>query len=179
MKKYLCFVWIQRQVLRITQVSFSLTIRASSPKNYFLKVIKPGMCPRFLKLFYEKCVYVYLFVFLHPCEQTFTWSLKAACMQTIKAKQSIHAQVLYKLCLEGVFLSQLKSKCCNCPQTSKPAFLVDFLGILQLKKQCTRPHGHPGNAYLVLESGRDPYLREQKWRAAQRLCWKNFKRITR
>ena len=134
-KKHLCFVWIQRKVLRITQVSFSLTTRASSPKNYFLKVIKPGMCPRFLKLFYEKCVCMYICLFFYThASKPFTWSLKAACMQTIKAKQSIHVQVLYKLCLKGVFLSQLKSGCCNRPQTSKPAFLLYFLGILQLKK---------------------------------------------
>jgi len=40
------------------------------------------------------CMYVYLFVFLHPREQTFY--LKTACIQPIKAKQSLyytHAQV--------------------------------------------------------------------------------------
>ena len=68
------------------------------------------------------CMYVYLFVFPHQREQTFTWSLKAACIQIIKAKESLyytHAQV------SSVFLSQLKTRRSDHPQTSKPAFLID------------------------------------------------------
>jgi len=49
-----------------------------------------------------------------------------------------------------VFLSQSKTGCSNHPQTSRLAFLVDFSGILQLKKQHTRCHGHSGNAYLIV-----------------------------
>ena len=80
------------------------------------------------------CMYVCMyFVFPHPCEQTFY--LKAACIQTIKAKQikPILHSCTGKLCLEGVFLSLSKTRHSDRPQTSKPAFLVDSSGILQLK----------------------------------------------
>jgi len=46
-------------------------------------------------------------------------------------------------------LSQSKTGCSDCPH-SKPAFLVDFSGVLHPKKQHTRLHGHPGNAYLIV-----------------------------
>jgi len=49
-----------------------------------------------------------------------------------------------------MFLSQSKTRRSDHPQTSKPAFLVDFSVILQPKKQHTRPHGPPGNAYLIV-----------------------------
>ena len=99
--------------------------------------------PAFLKLFYEKCACVYactmmyvcmyacIFVYFpHPREQAFYWSLKAACIQIIMAKQNL---CYTKLCLEGMFLSQSKTGRSDRTQTSKPAFLVDSSGILQPK----------------------------------------------
>ena len=62
---------------------------------------------------------------------SFTWSLKTACMQTIKAKQSLyytHAQVSSPS--KACFFLNWKPGVSTIP---KPAFLVDFSGILQLK----------------------------------------------
>ena len=77
------------------------------------------------------CVYVsmHVAIFVLPfcthVSKPFTWSLKAACIQIIKAKQSLYytyAQVSSAL------------KVCRHFTT---------------KKQCTRPHGDPGNVYIV------------------------------
>ena len=84
------------------------------------------------------CMYVCMYICLSFCthvSKPFTWSLKAACIQTIKAKQSLyytHAQV-HETLLEGVFLSQSKTGRSDHPQTLKPAFLVNFSGTIQLK----------------------------------------------
>ena len=43
-----------------------------------------------------------------------------------------------------MFISQWKTRRSDHPQTSKPAFLVDFSGVLQ------PPHGPPRNTYLVI-----------------------------
>jgi len=62
------------------------------------------------------------------------------------AKQSLcytHTQVSSAL---KVFLSQSKTWHSECPQTSRPAFLVEFSAVLKVK----RPHKHPGNAYFVV-----------------------------
>jgi len=55
-------------------------------------------------------------------------------MQTIKAKKKplLHSRT-GKLCLEGVLLSQSKTGRSDRPQTSEPAFLANFSGVLQLK----------------------------------------------
>ena len=105
----------------------------------FLKLGMPG----FLKLFSEKCACVCMYICLSFCtymSKPFTWSLKPARIQTIKAKQSSHTG---KLCLNGVFLSQ-----------SNTDFYAGFPGQLfrrsTTEKQRTRPHGHPRNAYLVV-----------------------------
>ena len=45
----------------------------------------------------------------------------------------LHSCTGNELCLEGVFLSQSKTRRSDRPQTSKPAFLVDSSGILQPK----------------------------------------------
>ena len=48
------------------------------------------------------------------------------------------------------FFSNLKMGRSNHPQTLRPAFLVDFSGILQLKNTVLGAHRHPGNVYLVI-----------------------------
>ena len=96
----------------------------------------PAVVPGFLKLF-TKSVFVCMYVCMHVCmniclsfhthvSKPFTSSLKAACKQTIKAKQSLHyTHALVSFCIKGVFLSQLKTGRNDFPQTSKPAFLVN------------------------------------------------------
>ena len=52
-----------------------------------------GHTPGFLKLFLCVCMYVCMYIclsFRTHGSKPFTWSLKAACIQTIKAKQSLY-----------------------------------------------------------------------------------------
>ena len=61
--------------------------------------------------------------------------LRSACIQEIKAKQSLYytyAQVSFGSKVD--FLSELKTRCADLPHTSSKAFLVHFSDILQLKK---------------------------------------------
>jgi len=127
------------------------------------------------------CMCVYLFIFPHPREQTFYLkfeSMKAACIQTIKAKQSLLLHLRTgKHYLEGMFLSQSKTRRSDHPQTSRFAFPVDFSGVL------------PKNSILGLMGitkmrnssfGKcSTYTNENEEQFGSRLCWKNFKRITR
>ena len=84
--------------------------------------------PRFLKLFYKKCVF-----FTHM-SKFFALSMKTACIQTIKAKQSLYYTYAQVISASKVgFFPHLKNRHSNCPQNSRLAFLVDFSGILQLK----------------------------------------------
>ena len=55
-----------------------------------------------------------------------------------------YTQVSYTL--KVGFFYELKTGRSDHPQTSRPAFLVDFSGVVQLK----RPHRHPGNAHLII-----------------------------
>ena len=67
--------------------------------------------------------------------------------------------------------------------------IMDFFSCLQLFKHtvlnstslagCRTWKRWEARAERVWPRETNPYLRERKWRAAQRLCWKNFKRITR
>ena len=111
-----------------------------------------GRAPGFLKLFYEKCVCMYVCMYIClsfriHVSKPFTWSLKAACIQTIKAKQSLHythAQV------------SSPSKTCFFPIRKRPSadFKASFPSRLfrrpTTEKQLTRPHEPPGNAHLMI-----------------------------
>ena len=92
-------------------------------------------------------MYVYLFVFPYPCEQ----ALKAACIQTIKAKTKpiLHSRT-GKLCLKGVFLSPIKNQVQRPSTDFEAGFPSQLFRHSTTEKQCTRPHGHPGNAYLIV-----------------------------
>jgi len=68
------------------------------------------------------------------------------------------------LCLEGVFLSQLKTGRSDRPQTWKPAFLVYSSGVLQLESSVLGVMSITSRECISrrLESGHDAYLRERK-----------------
>jgi len=80
------------------------------------------------------CLYVYLFVFPHPREQTFHLKLESSLHTITKMlrKPILHSRT-GKLSFKGVLLSQSKTGRSDYMQTSKPAFLVDFSGGLQPK----------------------------------------------
>ena len=100
----------------------------------------------FLKLLYKKCMcvciyvcmyvcmYNHLFAFPHPREQTFYLKLQSSLYTNNKGyrKPILHSRT-GKLSFEGIFLSQSKTGSSDHPQTSKPAFLVNFSGVLQAK----------------------------------------------
>ena len=87
------------------------------------------------------CMYICLSFRTHV-SKPFTWSLKAACMQTIKAKQSLyytHAQVSSPL------------KACFFPNRKPGIATILRLQLFRRpapKKQRTRPHGPPGMRIL-------------------------------
>ena len=54
------------------------------------------------------------------------------------------------LSLKVGFFSGLKMGCSDRPQTLKPAFQVNFSGIVLLKKHRGGPHRHPGNVHLIV-----------------------------
>ena len=107
-----------------------------------LTIIKPGARPQpavgtcqvswnyFTKSVHVfVCMYICLSFRVHV-SKPFAWSLKAACMQTIKAKQSLyytHAQVSSPS--KACFFPNQKPD----PQTSKPAFPDNFSGVIQPK----------------------------------------------
>jgi len=120
-------------------------------KKFLTSIIfKPGVrpqlaigwlwaCPWFPEIVLQKvCVFVCMYICLYfhtHVSKPFTWSLKVTCIQTLKAKQNLYyIQVCTgKLSFEGMFLSQLKTRRSDHPQTSKPAFLVNFSCVLQPK----------------------------------------------
>ena len=152
----------------------------------FLTTAGRGCAPGFLKLFHEKCVcvyvcmYVYLFVFLHPREQTFYLKLESSLYTNKKGltKPILHS-CTGKLCLEGEFLSQSKTGHSDRPQTLKPAFLVDSSGVLQLKNSVLGIMGIQGMCISSFGKWAWPVLMQTKMKSSWRLCWKNFKTITR
>ena len=95
--------------------------------------------PGFLKLFSKKCVCLFarLFVFQQPHKQTIiALSCKSSLYAKLKAKQSLYytyAQVRVSSASKVGFFPISKTWCSNHSQTLRPAFLVDFSGILQLK----------------------------------------------
>ena len=97
------------------------------------------------------CMYICLFFRTHV-SKPYIWSLKAACIQIIKAKQSVyytHAQAssASKVCF---FPYGKQGRRSDSPQTSKPAFLVDSSGVLQPKNSVLGLISLQGmHAYLV------------------------------
>ena len=72
------------------------------------------------------CMFVCLSFHTHV-SKSFTLSMKAACIQTIKAKQSLHYTYAQVSSASKVgFFSQLKKWYSEHPQTLRLAFLVDF-----------------------------------------------------
>ena len=97
------------------------------------------------------CVCVYLFVFPHPREQTFYLKLESILYANNEgwAKPILHSGT-GKLCLKGVFLSQSKTGCSDRPTDLEFGFPSWLFKHSTTEKQRTMPHGHLGNAYLVI-----------------------------
>jgi len=109
-------------------------------------------------------MYVYLLVFPHPGEQKFYMKHESSLYSilysyvysilytnTLKAKQSLYYTYAQESFASKVgFFPQSRNRRSDHLQTLRPAFLVDFSGIPKPKNQCTRPHGHLGNAYPVV-----------------------------
>ena len=106
--------------------------------------------PGFLKLFYKKCVRIICLSFRTHVSKSFTWSMKAACIQTMKAKQLkpiLHLLInTGKLCLKGGFLQPTKSTSLRPSTDFRTGFLRQLFRHSTIKKQRTRPHSHPWNA---------------------------------
>ena len=89
----------------------------------------------YVRMYVCVCMYVYLLVFLHPREQNVYLKLESSLYVKNEGFIVCIPSRTGMLCLEGMFLSQLKSRCSDRPQTSRPTFLVVFSGILQPKNR--------------------------------------------
>ena len=104
----------------------------------------------------------------------FTGSLKAACIQTIKAKQSLYYTHTQVSSASKVDFSQSKTGCSDCPQTSRPAFLVNYSGILQAKNSVLGLIGKQGMHILLFGKWTQPILTQTKMKSSPEALLEEF-----
>ena len=114
------------------------TIKSLQAMTYFFKTRRMPTASLVSWNYFTKgvCMYACIYICLSAPKwaNLLLWSMKAACIQTIKANQSLnytHTQV--SSASKASFLHQSKTRYSDRPQTSRPAFLVGFSGVIQPK----------------------------------------------